>query len=334
MNESAPKVPFASMCGRVTRSPSTARQTACGKAIIVGEHAVVYGAAAVAVPLQSLRIHIELKPLNSQNKNLIRMTLGNKAASPALTRTVADVFELLGVEPFPMEIEGNSEVFIGAGLGSSAALCIVLLRAISESLGMRLTNDELAYLGNKLEGRFHGTPSGLDTAAVAHEQPLIFRKGVPPRFLKNAGMWEFVLIDSGIRASTKTMVETARPWFTGPAGDSRIEGFDQATRQAAKALETMDHISLADAMNRSGAWLAETGIVTPALQEIIDICRNNGAIAAKTTGAGGGGCVLALMNSAGLSQINLAHLEHALANGNCKPTVSAFQVASNARQSP
>jgi len=229
-----PFAPFASLCGRVTHGPKTARQSACAKAIVVGEHAVVYGAAAVALPLTSLRMSVTLHPRGSWSVNgakksepNIRMKLGDKQVSPHLKQTVHEAFAVLGVDPFPLEIDGHSSVYIGAGLGSSAALCIVLLRSISSSLGMNLTDDELAYLGNKLEARFHGNPSGLDTSTVALETPILFRRGLRAQPLAipestDQKRWRFALIDSGVRASTMTMVNIASPWFQCAEGANRI----------------------------------------------------------------------------------------------------------------
>jgi len=319
-----PPIHFASLCGRVTQAPAPAHKSACAKAIIVGEHAVIYGAAAVAMPLSNLRIQVSLQPRSSWMREdagrkdpVIRMTLGNKRVSPHLKRTVHEAFSVLGVNPFPVDIEGHSSVYIGAGLGSSAALCVVLLRVISQSLGMSLSEEELAYLANKLEARFHGTPSGLDTATVALEEIILFRRGVRAQPIAipsstDQPRWRFVLIDSGVRASTLAMVKIASPWFQGAKGESRIAGFDAASRQAADRLAQGDIMGVADAMNRTGAWLREAGVVTDQLTDIINTAVGIGAVAAKTTGAGGGGCVLALLPSSIAAEEALSQLKASL----------------------
>ena len=182
---------------------------------------------------------------------------------------------------------------------------------------MNLGNEELAYLGNKLEARFHGTPSGLDTATVALEEIILFRRGIRAQTIivpKSAdeSRWRFLLIDSGVRASTLAMVKLAAPWFSGEHGDRRIAAFDAAARQTAEGLAQGNIESVADSMTQSGSWLLEAGVVTSQLTDIIDATTAVGAIAAKSTGAGGGGCVLALLPHTLPTEVALTQLRQRL----------------------
>jgi mevalonate kinase len=278
-------------------APVQTQAMACGKTIIVGEHAVVHGAHAVAMPLHNLRIQVTFSPLKVYDpaQGLVRMTLGSKRASDHLSAVVEDAFRLLGTKPFPVEVEGHSSVLMGAGLGSSAALCVVLLRALSRSIGKKLSPAELARLANTLEARFHGTPSGLDASVVAHETLIFFRKGEEPEAFSPRGTWRFALIDSNMRSPTMAMIKVALPWFQGTASAERIARFDRLAHACKAALEGGDHELLASTMEESGMLLANVGVATPPLLEICQTARTCGALAAKITGAGGGGCVLTLL---------------------------------------
>lgn len=276
-------------------------KTACGKAIIVGEHAVVYGARAVAMPVPNLMMSLELKPtfrVNDQGQAAIRIFLGGRAVTEHLEGVVQEALQLLGIQPFGMDLEGQSTVLIGAGLGSSASLCIVILKALAAARGLVLGAEQLAAFGNRLERRFHGNPSGLDTAVVACEQVIAFRKGQAPVTVSPssaAGPWRFALLDTGARSSTLAMIQVAAPYFQGSAGEHRIERFNALADLAITGLTLGRPAALATAMNEASTYLSEAGVVNSAVQDLIDVARSSGTLAAKPTGAGGGGCVLALL---------------------------------------
>jgi mevalonate kinase len=281
--------------------PRSVMRTACGKAIIVGEHAVVYGARAVAMPVPSLMMSLTLKPTfrtTAAGDPEIRIFLGGRAVTEHLEGVVQEALELLGTPAFGMDLEGQSTVLIGAGLGSSASLCIVILKALAAARGQVLSAEQLAAFGNRLERRFHGNPSGLDTAVVACEQVISFRKGQAPVTVSpssEAGPWRFALLDTGVRSSTLEMIQVAAPYFQGEAGARRVERFNQLADLAVTGLTLGRPTAVAKAMSEAATYLTEAGVVNTPVQELIDLARAAGAQAAKPTGAGGGGCVLALL---------------------------------------
>jgi mevalonate kinase len=283
----------------VSNHPKPAHGSACGKAIIVGEHAVVYGSRAVAIPLTKMRMTLELTP-QMQGNRPISLKLGGKELSHRISDVIKDAIQALRVYPFSLAIQGKSSLPFGAGLGASATLCIAILRAVADSVGMKLTNDRLSMLGNILERRFHGSPSGLDTAVVAYEQCITFSKNGPitPIALPDNGgnpRWEFALVDSGVRASTLSMINVARPYFSGPKADQRILRFDSLANVVEAGISQLDYSSVAEAMGEASTLLSAAGVVTHQLKEIMKACLNTGLLAAKPTGAGGGGVVLGLL---------------------------------------
>lgn len=283
-------------------APRPVTADATGKAILVGEHAVVHGAKAVAMPLLSMQMGVRLTPLGEYSPPRIRVMLGGRTVSDHLKGVIDEAFDALGIRPFSLEMEGTSSVLIGAGLGSSASLCIVVLKALAAATGKTLTPTELATLGNRLERRFHGNPSGLDTAVVALEHVIAFRKGEPPvptpvaRPEGRDKSWRFALLDSGARSSTIAMIQAAAPWFQAPEGAGRVRRFDALAEQLILGLKEGRPAPVAAAMNEAGELLREAGVVGPALESVIDAARAEGVLAVKSTGAGGGGCALALLD--------------------------------------
>jgi mevalonate kinase len=280
--------------------PRRAEGSACGKVIIVGEHAVVYGARAVAVPLKSMRMDLELIPNNIGSE--ISLKLSGKELSHRISDVVKDALQVLKLGQVPVTIRGKSSLPIGAGLGASATLCIAVLRTIAKSVGIDLDRGTLSKLGNILEKRFHGSPSGLDTAVVAYEECICFQKDGPvdPVIIPESNdpdkRWHFALIDSQVRASTLSMIQLAKPYFTSKKAQERIARFDALSQAVINGLKNYDFPTVAEVLNEASHLLAAAGVVTKQLGEIISDCVKQGALAAKPTGAGGGGVVLALLD--------------------------------------
>ncbi|MDE3268893.1 MAG: mevalonate kinase [Pseudomonadota bacterium] len=266
-----------------------ASNTACGKAIIVGEHAVIYGAKAVAIPLPTLRTELKLIAAPPPSGS-------NQHRPLQLRKVVADAFKLLHITPFPFEVKFATNSLVGAGLGSSAAVCVALVRLMSSWIGKDLSDTQVARFANHLEARFHGSPSGLDTAVVSCRAPILFQKNMPPQKITIAPIegkhrWRFVLVDSGVRSSTKVMVKRAMPYFTSHS----VQKFSNCAAIVAKALAKGNIMAVAEAMRYIDGLLREASVTTSHLIKIIERLKTYGVLAAKSTGAGGGGCVLALL---------------------------------------
>ena len=278
-----------------------ARHSVCGKAIIVGEHAVVYGAQAVAIPVKSLVTELTLTPNRHHDCRLLLGSLPlSRQRLQHLKAVVFDAFKVLQIRPFPLAIRFRSNSLMGAGLGSSAALSVALIRLLGGWVGRKLTDFQVARLANYLELRFHGNPSGLDTAVAACAAPILFQKNRPPQKINVTPIagdrypWRFVLIDSGVRASTLAMINRALPWFQRER-DS-LKNFSRQARTVASSLAQGKFAPVADAINRVDTMLRAAGVTTAHLIEIIEQVRALGVPAAKSTGAGGGGCVLSLLH--------------------------------------
>lgn len=270
---------------------------AFGKAILIGEHAVVYGASAIGLPLIGRGLELELKVVDSDNPN--KVTLGNDAFNQVVENLVQDSFDLLGLEKTHFTLQGSSALPIGAGLGSSAVICVAIIRAIAKMHHTDLEPSRLANLANQLEARFHGTPSGLDASIVAYESPILFKRGTPMQTLNleanNRKSIDFVIIDSGARANTIDQVKICEPYFRGIRGNVRLQRFEALANQAQKALIEPDLEIIADIMREANRKLTDAGVVTPQLSDYCTRIEEVGCLAAKITGAGGGGCLLGIL---------------------------------------
>jgi mevalonate kinase len=229
----------------------------------------------------------------------IKFQIGGKAVQEPLLEMIHEAFDVLCIPKFNISIDGHSTLMLGAGVGSSASLCVSILRGLAQVCGISLTPARLADLANKLERRFHGNPSGLDTSVVSLEQAILFERGRDAEAItvnkpKGSNLpWCFALLDTAVRSPTINMVRKAEPWFKSQ-GPAIIEHFNDITSDAARALREGETTLMANAMTRGNELLTHAGVVTEPVTNMIEKALTNGALAAKVTGAGGGGCVLAL----------------------------------------
>jgi mevalonate kinase len=261
-----------------------ARGRAAGKVILLGEHAVVYGRPALAAGLDR-GLDVEL-------------SVGRPPEDVRLARLLAEAAGALGVSADGLAVAVRSDLPPGAGLGSSAALCVAVLRALAAAAGRVLAPaDELA-LGRRLETIFHGHPSGIDPAAAALGRTCFrFVRGEPPAVTPLAVARPLPLVVAlGAPRSTGAAVQGLRArWEAEPARYERL--FDEVAEvvdAGARAAERGDLPALGQAFDRNQELLAALGVSAPATAILVATARAAGALGAKLTGGGAGGAVIAL----------------------------------------
>lgn len=281
--------------------PSTAK--ACGKIILVGEHAVVHGSHAVSIPFENMFLELSLDRIQ-KTQDLKQSTKSQGPHIQNLRNILQDALELLNIKTTQLKIQGHFHCLFGAGLGASAALCVCILRALSQSFSLDLSPLEIASYANHLERRFHGTPSGLDATTVALEKALLFKKGAEPQEVPVSPLlvenkehpWTFAVIDSETRSPTFAMVQQTAPYFEGSKGRELLRSFDKAALQTYTALQNGNLAKLQEAFQKSDTLLKELQLVPKPLEDLMEKAQNCGVLASKITGAGGGGCVLCLLD--------------------------------------
>ena len=268
-----------------------------GTVILLGEHAVVYGHPALAVPL-SLGVTARGTPAE-------RCELGGLPDLTAPQRRMLDAaFDAVAAATGrpPVSITLSSSLPVSMGLGSSAALAVAVSRLLLDASGERPTPAKVLALALQMEEAFHGTPSGVDHTVSAHGAPLLYRRPAPGgpgrvRKVRIGARATLVLALVGPRRGTQeTVAALRRRAARWPVRYGRL--FTEMGRLAVEgtaALEAGDLESLGDAMNVNHGLLAAAGVSSAALDTAVDTLRRAGALGAKLTGAGGdGGAVVAL----------------------------------------
>ncbi len=273
--------------------------TASGKVILFGEHAVVYGHPAIALPVTALTVRADARrtttpstlhsdlfsgPLDDAPERLHPTATAVRAALAAVDAGDAHV-----------ELRIRSDIPAERGVGSSAAVAAAVVGAVAAAFGASLDDERHHELVQIAERAAHGTPSGLDARAVRAHGPIWFRRGVVEQLPVGAPL-TFVIADTGVRGRTGQAVAGVRERRA--REPERIDGAIAALGALAVAarddLARGDIGALGAGMDRAHALLDEIGVGDPALDRLVAAARGAGALGAKLTGGGRGGCVLAL----------------------------------------
>jgi len=337
----------------LTASFSALEVSAPSKVILHGEHAVVYGRTAVAAALdlrtrmtlrphedkvvvlfpdlgltrewslEQLRKLFSSRPSSQQEEEVdmvyldrIHDFLGPEASNLRMASVVCFLYLYSVImEDFllPMQIQVVSEIPLGAGLGSSAALSVCLAAGLTgvveqaqgrdkniftcleSSLETRRTVCRRAFLSEKI---LHGTPSGIDNSVSSYGGIIKFVNGVITPLASSANTaLDVLLVNTKVERNTKDLVAGVRarlerhPRVVEPILDS----VDAVSREFLGLLEggqQLDTAAMATLIDYNQGLLHTLGVSHPALQRVIDICAAFG-LHGKLTGAGGGGFAFA-----------------------------------------
>lgn len=283
------------------RTDRTGRGSGRGKVILLGEHVVVHGRPALAAALEG---GAEATARPAETTALSVAPWGARVSADddePLGRALGALVRAMEL-PCAVAVEARVVVPGGAGLGSSAALGVAVLRAVDALFERTRSEDEAQELALAWERVFHGNPSGIDTAmalagGVARyvREPKEGEKRLEPVAPRRP--IRLVIGQSGEGASTKAMVdEVARQHARAPAKVEKLfDAVASIVETGRAAVERGDHRALGQLFDMNQAFLASLMVSTAELEEMCAAARSAGALGAKLTGGGGGGCMIALV---------------------------------------
>ena len=298
--------------------------SAPGKIILFGEHAVVYGRPALAVPVT--QVHADVGISDSDSAGIwidapdihLHAELNTLPSDHPLASVIHNLFFLSRVSPFPkLNIKITSTIPVASGLGSGAAVTVALTRALSAHIKYPMNDEQVNAFAYEIEKLHHGTPSGIDNTAITYAKPVYFIKGQALETFKVGQPFTIVIGDTGISAPTKESVgDVRRLWEADKAKWESV--FDQVELIANAARKTLESDSslhsqgvlsnmqeqvpalqnlhrLGDLMNQNHALLQELTVSSSELDNLVSTARNAGALGAKLSGGGRGGNMIALV---------------------------------------
>ncbi len=298
--------------------------TSPGKAILFGEHFVVYGYSSLIFAIDK-RFRVVLEHVDSDaNSSKIRVTsnlgfsaeiVDSKIVMSNNTRLYADAVNNLHkivsylleglhndgtvANKQSMNIYIDSEIPVGGGLGSSSAFCVALTGALYYNSDNKIDKEFICDKSIEAERVINNSTSGVDCSICTYGGIGIYSKSHGfKKFKADMSDFPFLVIDTGIPHNTSEMVNKVKRIKENDAEYFSIlcKQYESIFSLSLKSLETKNLESLGTLMDENHSILKKLSLSNPVVEKILKICQSGGTFGTKITGSGGGGCLLSLVD--------------------------------------
>ncbi len=284
--------------------------SAPGKVILFGEHFVVYGVKAILCSINK-RVTVTAEK-TSERKISINSKIGKLEIEP--DKPISEINSPL--KPFyylankavenkdtGIHIQIDSEIPLGAGLGSSSACCVAGAAAIFKLFG-NISREEVLKLAIEAERTIFENTSGADCTVCTYGGIMEYDKNKGFKKIEYEPNFQLVIINSNIEHSTQSMVSKVKEFE-----NKNTEEFSRLSDLESKLVEDVLKLvkenkiqEIGQKMNQNQKYLENIGISNKELTKMIRIGQES-SFGAKITGSGGGGCIFALTNESNLQNI-------------------------------
>ena len=284
--------------------------SAPGKVILFGEHFVVYGVKAILCSINK-RVTVTAEK-TSERKISINSKIGKLELEP--DKPISEINSPL--KPFyylanksieskdsGIRIQIDSEIPLGAGLGSSSACCVAGAAAIFKLFG-NISKEEVLKLAIEAERTIFENTSGADCTVCTYGGIMEYDKNKGFKKIEHEPNFQLVIINSNMEHSTQSMVYKVKEFE-----NKNKEEFSKLSNLESKLVEDVLKLvkenkiqEIGQKMNQNQEYLENIGISNKELTKMIKIGQES-SFGAKITGSGGGGCIFALTNESNLQNI-------------------------------
>jgi mevalonate kinase len=281
--------------------------SAPGKIYLFGEHAVVYGEPAIACAI-NLRARVSVEMASSGKITIDAMDKRANCSSEEFKYVccAAQMIKQLFETDFGAEITIRSELPPRQGLGSSAAVTVSTIKALTASLGIELDNETVAKIGHKVENEVQGAASPADTF-VSSTGGMVLVEGTKKSHLAQLDM-PIIIGATGVERGTRdviALVSDLKKNYPSVVSDV-MSSIGDITRLGEQKLADGDLVSVGELMNINQGLLESLGVSDVTLSRLIYAARTAGALGAKITGAGRGGCIVAIATDGKVDHVTQA----------------------------